>query len=135
MSKRTPTLIIGGLVAAVVIFTVVLWSAQKMAEPAVVSADDLAVIPLGGKVGVVAQITAIEGSTLTIQVLQGKDYSERTHMLLQVQRGKDFLAMGSESDVKVGAIARFDAVKTGVNALRLNQMTILTGMYKGPPPN
>jgi len=33
ISKRTPTLIIGGLVLAVVIFTVVLWGAQKMAEP------------------------------------------------------------------------------------------------------
>jgi len=135
MSKRTPTLIIGGLVAAVVIFTVGLWSVQKMAEPPMVSADDLAVIPIGGKVGVVAQITAIDGSTLMIQVLQGKDYSERTNMLLQAQRGKDFLAMGTESDIKVGAIARFDAVKTGVNAMRLNQITILTGMYKGPPPN
>ncbi len=135
MSKRTPTLIIGGLVLAVVIFTVVLWSAQKMAEPPITNADDLAVIPIQGKVGVVGQITAIEGNTLTIQVLQGKDYSERTNILLQAQRGKDFLAMGTESDIKVGAIARFDAVKTGANAVQLNQITILTGYYKGPPPN
>ena len=135
MSKRTPTLIIGGLVAAVAIFTVVLWVAQTMNKPAPNRADDLAVIPVGGKVGVVAQITAIQGSTLTIQVLQGKDYAERTNMLLQAERGKDFLAMGSESDIKVGAIARFDAVKTGVNVVRLNQITILTGYYKGPPPN
>lgn len=133
MSKRTPTLIIGGLVTAVVIFTIVLWSAQKMAEPPMTSADDLAVIPMGGKVGVVAQITAIQGNTLTIQVLQGKDYAERTSMILQAQRGKDFLAMGAESDIKVGALARFDAVKTGVNAVQIQQITILTGMYKGPP--
>ncbi len=135
MSKRTPTLIIGGLVTAVVIFTVVLWSVQKITEPPTTSADDLAVIPLGGKVGVVAQITAIQGNMLTIQVLQGKDYAERTNMIFQAQRGKDFLAMGTESDIKVGAIARFDAVKTGINAVQLQQITVLTGMYKGPPPN
>ena len=132
MSKRTPTLLIGGLVAAVVIFTVVLWVAQTMNAPAPNRADDLAVIPVGGKVGVVAQITAIDGNTLTIQVLQGKDYAERTNMVLAAVRGKNFLAMGTEADIKVGAIARFDAVKTGVNVVRLNQITILTGMYKGP---
>ena len=132
MSKRTPTLLIGGLVVAVVIFTVVLWVAQTMNAPAPNRADDLAVIPVGGKVGVVAPITAIDGNTLTIQVLQGKDYAERTNMVLAAVRGKNFLAMGTESDIKVGAIARFDAVKTGVNVVRLNQITILTGMYKGP---
>ena len=133
MSKRTPTLIIGGLVAAVVIFTVVLWSAQRMMSPALNPADELSSIPIDGKVGVVAQITAIQGNTLTLQVLQGKDYAERTALWLQAERGKEFLAMGTESDIKVGAIARFDAVKTGVNTVRLNQITILTGMYKGPP--
>ncbi len=133
MWKTKATLIIGGLVVAVVIFTVVLWSAQKSAEPPIVSADDLAVIPIDGKVGVVAQITAIQGNTLTLQVLQGKDYAQRTATVLQAERGTAYLAMGTESDIKVGAIARFDAVKTGVNAVRLNQITILTGMYKGPP--
>ncbi len=132
MWKRNATLIVGGLVVAVVIFTVVLWVAQTMLTPAPTSADDLAAIPIDGKVGVVAQITAIQGNILTIQVLQGKDYAQHTGTFLQAQRGKDHIAMGSESDVRIGAMAEFDGVKIDVNKLRLNRIVILTGLYAGP---
>ena len=134
MSKRNPTLLIGGLVAVVVIFTVVLWITQTRISPARTTADELSSISVDGKVGVVAQITAIQGNALTLQVLQGKDYNQRTGAFLQGERGKDHIAMGTESDVKVGAIAQFDGIKTAANKVRLNRITILTGLVKGPPP-
>ncbi|MBI5034972.1 MAG: hypothetical protein HZB51_30975 [Chloroflexi bacterium] len=130
MWKTKATLTVGGLVAAVFIFTIGLWVVQTMNAPALNPADELALIPVDGKVGVVAQITAIEGSTLTLQVLEGKDYAQRTDVFLHAQRGKSRVVMGSESDIKLGAIAQFDAVKTGVNAVRLNRITILPGMNK-----
>ena len=130
MWKTKATLIVGGLVVAVVIFTVVLWLVQVRAEPPLNRADELASIPIDGKVGVVAQIMAMEGNALTLQVLDSRDYSQRTGLVLQAQQGKAEITMGSESDIKVGTIARFDAVKTGVNAVRLNRITILPGMNK-----
>ncbi len=133
MSKRTPTLIVGGLVIGVTLFTVVLWLAQTRQAPARARADALASIPVNGKVGFVAQITAIEGNTLTIEVLAGKDYAQRTGARLQAERGKERILIGGESDIRVGAVAQFDGVKTGVNALRLVRVTILTGYYSGPP--
>lgn len=133
MWKTKATLIVGGLVAAVVIFTVVLWVVQTRTAPALNRADELASIPMDGKVGVVAQITAIEGNTLTLEVLEGKNYTQHTGLFLQAQRGKDHITLGAESDIKIGAIAQFDAVKTGVNAVRLNRITVLSDVYKGPP--
>ncbi len=130
MWKTRATLIVGGLVVAVVIFTVVLWLVQVQGEPPLNRADELASIPVDGKVGVVAQIMAIEGNVLRLEVLEGYDYNQRTGLILQAQRGKAELTMGSDSDIKVGTIARFDAVKTGVNAVRLNRITILPGMNK-----
>jgi len=130
MWKTKASLIIGGLVVAVVIFTVGLWLVQVRAEPPLNRADELASIPIDGKVGVVAQIMAIEGNVLKLEVLEGYDYNQRTGLVLQAQHDKEEITMGSESDIKVGTIARFDAVKTGVNMVRLNRITILPGMNK-----
>ncbi len=130
MWKTKATLIIGGLLVAVSLFTVGVMFAQAVTAPPLNRADELASIPVDGKVGVVAQIMAMEGTALTLEVLDSRDYSQRTGLVLQAQRGKAELTMGSDSDIKVGTIARFDAVKTGVNAVRLNRITILPGMNK-----
>ncbi len=132
MSKRAITIAMVALIIFIVLFTVGLWLVQTAMQPVRTTTDELALVPVGGKVGVVAQITAIQGNTLTVQVLQGKDYDQRSSIVLQGDRSKALIVMGGEQDVKLGAIAQFNGVKTGDSTFKLNRIVILTNFVKGP---
>ncbi len=121
------------LLAIVVVLSVAWFGLQTMTMQASrTRADQLPGIPVGGQVSVVGQIKSVQGNMVTFEVLQGKDYDQRSGALVQAERGADRIAMGTEPDVKVGGIAQFEGKKTGIDRLKLERIVILTGFVKGP---
>ena len=135
MSKKVLlpfVLISGGLVilagaAAWLVFNV----AMKPASPRINPLADLAV---GDPVDVVGEVVSLDGQVITFEVLAGENYEQRTGTLLKaVRTGEERFAMGSEAELKVGAIIQLDGYKVNDETFHLQRIVILTGYIKGPP--
>jgi hypothetical protein len=135
MSKKVLlpfVLISGGLVilagaAAWLVFNV----AMKPASPRINPLADLAV---GDPVDVVGEVVSLDGQVITFEVLVGENYEQRTGTLLKaVRTGEERFAMGSEAELKVGAIIQLDGYKVNDETFHLQRIVILTGYIKGPP--
>lgn len=125
------------VLGALVILSAAGWIAMRsMMRPTDTTADELEAIPPGERVEVIGQITAIQDSSLTVEVLEGNGYDvfdQRTGRFLTVERtGSEEIVMGAEANVFEGAIVQFEGVKTGPNAVRLDRIVILTGFVTGP---
>lgn len=80
----------------------------------------------GSPVSLVGQILAIQGSVLMIDVLQSPDQRQPVGLRLQAEdANKAQIAQGSDADIRPGAVARFDGVKTSNAGFSTDRITIL----------
>ncbi len=94
----------------------------------------MADLAVGDPVDVVGEVVSLEGQVITFEVLVGENYDQRTGTLLKaVRTGEERFAMGSETDLKVGAITQLDGYKVNDDTFHLQRIVILTGYIKGPP--
>lgn len=83
-------------------------------------------ISSGSPVSLVGQVLAIQGSVLMLDVLQGPDQRQPVGLRLQAEdANKAQIAQGTDADIRPGAVARFDGVKTGNGGFRTDRITIL----------
>ncbi len=135
MSKKIllPILLIGG--GLVIVAGAAVWLVFNVTmKPAIPKIDPLAAIAVGDPVDVVGEVVSLNGQAITLEVLSGDDYDQRTGKLLKaVRTGEERFAMGSEADLKVGAITQLDGYKVNDDTFHLSRIVILTGYVKGPP--
>jgi hypothetical protein len=135
MSKKIllPILLIGG--GLVILAGAAVWLVFNVyMKPASPKVDPLAAIAVGDPVDVVGEVASLDGQAITLEVLAGDDYDQRTGKLLKaIRTGEERFAMGSEADLKVGAITQLDGYKVNDDTFHLSRIVILTGYVKGPP--
>lgn len=127
---------IGTLVLVVIIAVGGTLAMRGFMRPASTDADAVEHIGTGERVEVVGQIVGIDGSTLTVEVLEGNGYDvwdTRTGTFLSMEGGGSAdVVMGTADDVAQGAIAQFEGEKTGTDTVQLERIVILTGYVEGP---
>lgn len=137
MGKLRPW-IMGLIILGVVVLVAAIlwvWMSNTMMQPSQTSADQFLDMQIGDTISVVGEIIAVEGQTITVEILEGEDYDRRSGTLLELERtGEENIVMGGETDLMPGAIAQFDGTKTASEIIRLERTVILTGFVKGPPP-
>jgi len=96
--------------------------------------DQLPGFPIGDRVNLVGQIVALDDFSYTIEVLEGRDFQERTGRFVTVLRtGKEVVLSGNSIDLQLDAIAQFEGPKVDTHTMTLERVTILTGYKEGPP--
>jgi hypothetical protein len=125
----------------IVIGAILLLAAAILIFPAASSptSTNAAVTQTGDQMEFVGQITAIQGTVLTVEILEGTGtdnvFNIRTGQFIEVvQTAAPEIVMGTSADIFVGAIGQFRGTKTGDNQIQLSRIVILTGYVTGPTP-
>lgn len=126
-----------GVVALIALIAVTgVWMMRSFMRPADTRAEDLEELEAGQPLEVIGQIVALDGDTLTVEVLEGNGYDrfdQRTGRFLTLTGYPDAeVVMGDGSDVVVGAIAQFEGTTAGADRVQLERIVILTGYVTGP---
>ena len=127
-------LIVIGVVIVLVVATMIFPSTMK---PTDTTAEELQQAPDGEFISVIGQVTEIDGSILTIEILEGNGtdvFDIRTGQFVQVEWSTETeMVMGTVEDVFVGALAQFNGIKLDDGSITTQQIVILTGFVQGPP--
>jgi hypothetical protein len=96
--------------------------------------DQLPGVKIGERLNLVGQIVALDDFSYTIEVLEGRDFQERTGRFVTVLRtGKEVVLSGNSIELQLDAIAQFEGPKVDTHTMTLERVTILTGYKEGPP--
>ena len=134
--------------AVLLIAAAVLFLTPSTSSPAITSANssstsvpssDIKAAQNGDLVEFVGQITAIQGTVLTVEILEGTGtdnvFNIRTGQFVEVvQTTAPEIVMGTSADIFVGALGQFQGTKTGDNQIQLTRIVILTSYVVGPTP-
>jgi hypothetical protein len=125
----------------IIIGAILLLAAAILIFPAASSptGTNAAVTQTGDQMEFVGQITAIKGTVLTVEILEGTGtdnvFNIRTGQFIEVvQTTAPEIVMGTSADIFIGALGQFQGTKTGDNQIHLNRIVILTGYIVGPTP-
>jgi hypothetical protein len=123
--------VVGGVLALIALG--LWWAGRDQLQLSRLTADQLPNLAVGSEIKLVGQVIAVAEEVITIEMLQGGDFSQRTGVYWHIQRtGAEPIERGGAPEVEPQAIIQFEGTRTGPDSLRLARMIILTGVVAGP---